>query len=195
MTAAVIIAAGPSSRLGQPKQNLVYQNKTLLQRTVGTALASGCAPVFVVLGANSQLVKPSIQLQGVCIIDNPDWADGMSSSIKAGVAELMKNDNIDKTLILLCDQPFVSIQLIADMIKKQKETGKPIIACSYNNTLGVPVLFDKSLFAELLSLNGSEGAKKILKNHPQEIEAIPFEQGGIDIDTPEDYERLINSSG
>lgn len=192
MTGAIIIAAGSSARLGQPKQNLIYQNKTLLQRTIETALASNCKPVYVVLGAHSSLIKPFIQHQTIHLIQNPDWADGMSTSIKMGIAALEKDKRVSSAIILLCDQPFVSPHLIADMTSKQQETAKDIIACSYNNTLGVPVLFNRSLFPELLSLKGSEGAKKILKDHPQEIESVPFEKGGIDIDTFDDYERLLS---
>ena len=93
-------------------------------------------------------------------------------------------------IILLCDQPFVSAELLDAMIDKQAETGKPIVACTYNGTIGVPVLFERALFAELLLLQGNEGAKKVLKNHIPDIALIPFEQGGIDIDTPADYDNL-----
>lgn len=193
MTAAIIIAAGSSSRLGQPKQNLIYQNKTLLQRTIEAVLASNCKPVLVILGANAQLIRPSIQQPDIKIMDNPNWADGMASSIKIGITALECESDVNNALILLCDQPFVDTGLITHIMSKQQETGKSIIACSYNNTFGVPVLFGKVLFPELLSLTENEGAKKLLKNHPLDIETVPFEKGGIDIDTPEDYERLLHS--
>lgn len=193
MTAAIILAAGSSSRLGQPKQNLHFQHRTLLQRTIETALISGCEPVVVVVGANSQLVKPFIQDQHIHLVDNPDWEEGMSSSIRIGITALAKFPKVDSSVILLCDQPFISSQLIGDMIRKQKETGKLIVACNYNHTLGVPALFHKSFFNVLLSLTGSDGAKKLLKNHSQEIVIVPFDKGSIDIDTPEDYDRLLNS--
>jgi molybdenum cofactor cytidylyltransferase len=88
----------------------------------------------------------------------------------------------------------VGAELLNSMTKKENETGKPIVACAYKGTTGVPVLFDRTLFAELLLLQGQEGAKKILKAHAHEVAIIPFEQGSIDIDTPDDYERLLKLS-
>ncbi|MDB5145304.1 MAG: nucleotidyltransferase family protein, partial [Mucilaginibacter sp.] len=125
---------------------------------------------------------------------NPDWKEGMASSIRIGIKEIEKNKAIDSALVMLCDQPFVDQALIDDMLRKQQETGKAIIACSYNDTIGVPVLFGRSLFAELLLLKGHDGAKKILKDHPKDIVTIQFDKGNIDIDTMDDYERLIDSS-
>jgi molybdenum cofactor cytidylyltransferase len=117
----------------------------------------------------------------------------MAASIRSGIADIEKNDLVSSVIILLCDQPFVNAELIEDLQQKQIETGKKIVACSYQNTIGVPALFDKLLFDELFALAGNEGAKKIIKEHPNDVATIPFEMGGIDIDTFEDYERLMNS--
>lgn len=92
---------------------------------------------------------------------------------------------------MLCDQPFVSPELLNSLINKQAESGKLLVACAYNDTTGVPVLFHRTFFNELLSLKGLEGAKKILKDHINEIATVPFEQGSIDIDTLMDYEKLL----
>jgi molybdenum cofactor cytidylyltransferase len=194
MTGLVILAAGESGRLGQPKQNLLFQNKTLLQRAIETGLNSKCRPVIVVLGANAGVIDPSIQHETIKVIYNPDWNEGMASSIRTGIKEIEKNKAIDSVLVMLCDQPFVDPALIHNILRKQQETGKAIIACSYKDTVGVPVLFGSSLFAELLLLKGHEGAKNILKNHPQDMATVLFDKGNVDIDTMGDYERLINSS-
>jgi molybdenum cofactor cytidylyltransferase len=194
MTGLIILAAGESGRLGQPKQNLLFQNKTLLQRAIETGLNSKCRPVIVVLGANAGVINPAIQHETVTVIYNPDWNEGMTSSIRTGIKEIEKNKAIDSVLIMLCDQPFVDPVLINDMLRKQQETGKAIVACSYKDTVGVPVLFDRSLFAELLLLKGHEGAKNLLKDHPKDIVTIQFDKGNIDIDTMDDYQRLIDSS-
>jgi molybdenum cofactor cytidylyltransferase len=194
MTGLIILAAGESGRLGQPKQNLLFQNKTLLQRAIETGLNSKCRPVIVVLGANASVIDPAIQHASVKIIYNPDWKEGMASSIRTGIKEIEKNKAMDSVLIMLCDQPFVDLALVNDMLRKQQETGKAIIACSYKATIGVPVLFSRSLFAELLLLKGHEGAKTILKDHPHDMITIQFDKGNIDIDTMDDYERLINLS-
>jgi molybdenum cofactor cytidylyltransferase len=193
MTGTIILAAGESRRLGQPKQNLVFENKTLLERAVGAALGSGCKPVIVVLGANADVINPAVS-KDVKPVYNSDWGEGMASSIRAGVNELNKYSNIDSVLIMLCDQPFADVKLISSMQTRQQQTGKAIVACSYGNTIGVPALLNKSLFPELLLLQGNEGAKHIIKDRPQELTIIPFEKGIIDIDTPEDLSRLAGSS-
>jgi molybdenum cofactor cytidylyltransferase len=194
MTAAIILAAGSSGRLGRPKQNLEYEQQTLLQRTISTAIFSGCEAVIVVLGANAQIIKPFIKDQPVKLLENPDWAEGMASSIRAGIQFLGQYPEVDHALVLLCDQPFVSVELIEALSDKQKESAKPIVASYYNDTPGVPVLFSRSFFPELLMLTGDEGAKKLLRKHPQQVVSVPFEQGRIDIDTTGDYERLLGLS-
>jgi molybdenum cofactor cytidylyltransferase len=192
MTGLIILAAGASIRLGNPKQNLIFQNKTLLERSIETAVGSECRPIIVVLGANADGIDIGIKDKNVEFIFNPNWNEGMASSIRIAISEIEKHEEISNVLIMLCDQPFVKSKLIADMLLKQQETDKAIVACKYNDTIGVPVLFDRSLFDELLLLKGQEGAKKILKDHPQDVVTIPFDKGSIDIDTQEDYNRLIN---
>jgi molybdenum cofactor cytidylyltransferase len=192
MTGLIILAAGESTRLGEPKQNLLFQNKTLLQRAIESGLNSKCRPVIVVLGANADMIIPSLQNKAIEVIYNPGWKEGMASAIRMGISEIGNDNTIKNAVITLCDQPFVSSELIDSLLLKQQETNKAIVACSYQDTIGVPVLFDRSLFAELLLLKGYEGAKHILKDHPQDIETIPFDMGSIDIDTIEDYKRLIN---
>lgn len=191
MTGLIILAAGESSRLGQPKQNLVFNGQTFLQHAVESGRLSKCKPLIVVLGSNSEKIKP---IAGTITLYNKDWQEGMASSIRIAIGEINKDSSIDNVIIMLCDQPFVSATLLNTLIDKKIETGKPIVACTYNGTRGVPALFDRALFAELLSLQGPEGAKKILMAHANEIATIPFEQGGIDIDTPDDFEQLIKLS-
>jgi molybdenum cofactor cytidylyltransferase len=192
MTALIILAAGESSRLGKPKQNLVFEGQTLLQRAVESGKGSGCETIIVVLGANSDKITP---VPGTTTLYNADWKEGMASSIRAAIAEINNDASIDKAIIMLCDQPFVNAALLNTLINKQIETSKPIVACAYGGTTGVPVLFARSLFGELLKLQGREGAKKILKDHANDVVTIVFEKGGIDIDTPEDYEKLCGLSG
>lgn len=191
MTGTIILAAGESRRLGQPKQNLVFQNKTLLERAIEAALGSGCQPVIVVLGANAGLIDLSTN-GDVKLVHNPNWSEGMASSIRTGINELKKYNDVERVLIMLCDQPFVDVKLIGAMQTRQQQTGKTIVACSYGNTIGVPALLSKSLFPELLLLRGNEGARHILKDRPQELTIIPFEKGIVDIDTFDDYNRLAN---
>ena len=192
MTALVILAAGESKRMGRPKQNLLFKGKTLLQIAVDTALASSCRPVIVVLGANSQIITPTLNYPDINILYNDNWKEGMASSIRAAVSEVKSDGTVDSILFMLCDQPFVSTALIEDMLSRKQKSGKGIVACTYDNIAGVPMLFSRAFFAELSQLKGQEGAKKILQNHhPDDIILVPFDKGDTDIDTPEDYRQLI----
>lgn len=184
-----ILAAGESSGLGRPKQNLVFNGKTLLQRAVESGQRAECERIIVVLGANSDEITP---VPGTTTLYNKDWKEGMASSIRRAIIEINSDPSVDKVIMMLCDQPFVNPTLLNSLNKKQTETGKPIVACAYSGIIGVPVLFDRSLFVELLQLQGKEGARKILQAYTNDITIIPFDQGSIDIDTPADYERLLN---
>jgi len=188
MTAAIILAAGASSRLGQPKQNLLHNGQTLLQYAVDCAQQSNCGQIVVVLGANTDQIKP---IDGTTTLYNNHWQEGMASSIRLAIVELNKDTSIENAIILLCDQPFISPGLLNSLIDKHSETGMPIVACAYGGTTGPPALFHRSLFAKLLLLQGHEGAKKILLAHAGETALVPFEKGSIDIDTLTDYENLI----
>jgi molybdenum cofactor cytidylyltransferase len=190
MIALIILAAGSSSRLGKPKQNLVFQGSTLLQRSINAALAADCQKVLVVLGANAQVIEPTIKNDPIQIIHNPDWETGMSSSISCGLSALLKaNPRMKAVILMLCDQPFADTSIINQLIQASA-SNKPLVACNYNGTIGVPALFDKTHFEELLALQGNEGAKKLLLKYTDEVHTVPFPLGMIDIDTIGDYERL-----
>src|SRR6185437_9800019 len=185
MTGIIILAAGSSSRLGKPKQNLVFKGQTLLQRAIDAALNSACRPVIVVLGSDIETIRPTIADKPVQIVYNQEWNEGMASSIRAGVMHLQKVDpNADSVILMLCDQPFVSDIVLNQLIQSKSE--KTIVACGYNETTGVPALFDKFYFDELLVLSGQEGAKKLLLKHRDAVKTVPFDLGSIDIDTAGD---------
>jgi molybdenum cofactor cytidylyltransferase len=194
MTALIILAAGASSRLGFPKQTLLYKGKTLLEIAIEAGLKSKCRPVAVVLGANADKIEPGIKDYPINIIRNLGWEAGMGSSIALAIKEIQADTNINQAVIMLCDQSFVTGRLIDSLLYKQQETNKKIIACTYKDTVGVPVLFNHLLFDELLSLHGQEGAKKVLNAHADDVATIPFEKGGVDIDTIADYEELLRKS-
>lgn len=193
MTGIIILAAGPSSRLGTPKQNLVYENQTLLQRNIKVALATGCHPVAVVLGANKDVILPTIDGQPIEVAYNDDWEEGMSSSIRTGIAHLQKNHaKISSVILMLCDQPFITAELLSQLIEMAGT--KSITACAYDKAVGPPVFFDSLYFPELLLLKGNEGAKQLMLKHESQITTIPFSAGGIDIDTMDDFEKLNDFS-
>ncbi|MEH2087056.1 nucleotidyltransferase family protein [Nostoc sp.] len=191
--AIIILAAGASTRMGTPKQLLLYQGRSFLQYTTEIAIASVCQPVVVVLGANAEQIHPQIKQLPVRVVKNSDWACGMSTSIKSGI-ELLNNlpQKIEAVVITLCDQPFVSPQTINQLVDAYYSTKKPIIACEYGDTLGVPALFSQTFFSELAALKETSGAKKVINNNLNEVFSIPFPLGDIDIDTPKDYEQLLS---
>jgi molybdenum cofactor cytidylyltransferase len=194
VTGIIILAAGASSRMGRPKQLLIYQQQTLLQRAIKAAVAVPNACVIVVVGANQSLIMPDVDNSSVIVEYNPDWQQGMASSVRVGVEKLIANrPTVQDALLMLCDQPFVDAALLQELINAKQANDGFIVASAYQNTVGAPVLFDQKYFPELLELRGQEGAKKLLNKYKEHIISIPFEGGAIDIDTPEDYERLLNS--
>jgi molybdenum cofactor cytidylyltransferase len=190
-TGVIILAAGNSSRLGRPKQLLPYRGRTLLSHTVSETLDAGLHPVAVVTGAYHEEVKESLQGQSLRIIFNPAWEEGMASGIVAGLSNMLSvHSDIDAVIITVCDQPFISSALLSQLVGTFEMSGKGIIACTYADSVGTPVLFGRSYFEQLLALGGSEGAKKLLKQYPADLATIRFPDGHIDIDTEEDAERL-----
>lgn len=188
----VILAAGASNRLGKPKQALVFQGETLLKRAVQTALASDCRPVIVVLGANAEILKPEIEEFEVEIVENFDWRDGIGISIQTGLKKLLEIcPDASGAVLTVCDQPFVSADLILRLTKTFRATDAPIVACAYKNTIGVPALFSPRFFSELIALKADNGAKKIIYEHLENVIEISFEAGATDVDTEQDYLNLV----
>lgn len=187
----ILLAAGASSRLGKPKQLLLYQGKTLLQHGIQEAAATGAKPIIAVLGANADFLIKETANQSIEVILNKDWSEGMASSIRCGIKHLQAMEpEVDAAIIMVCDQPYVTTKLLEDLVKKYQETRKPIIASSYENNQGTPALFDKTIFAALLELKGDVGAKRIMKANPDLVALVNFPLGNIDIDTKEDYNSL-----
>lgn len=183
---AIVLAAGGSSRMGSPKQLLPYRGKSLIRRAAETATESDCDRVVVVIGNQAPLMRRELEDLTVSIVENRDWLSGISSSIRVGLDELLK-DELDGVVMMLCDQPFVT----ADVLNKLIETDRPIVASSYEGTLGVPAFFSRELLNELTALTGDQGARRIILNHPELVAAVPFSQGAVDVDTPEAYSSLL----
>jgi molybdenum cofactor cytidylyltransferase len=187
----IILAAGASTRMGTPKQLLLHEERTFLRRAVETALESMCHPIVVVLGAYAERVRVELERLPVLIAENRKWKDGMSSSIRAGLEALVAEDEgVDGAVIMLCDQPFVTVGVINELVETHRQTGKPIVASAYGEACGVPVLFSNELFVEIAALVGRQGAKQIIANHPLDVATVCFPEGAVDVDTPQDYERL-----
>jgi len=189
--AAIVLAAGDSSRLGKPKQLLRYRDESLITALLNTVLESQINKVIVVLGAHADLIESEIEDLPVLIIKNQNWKYGISSSIRTGIQGVLNMAPlVEGTILLVSDQPFVSVNLLNQLTAEKRRSGKGIIACSYDGTVGTPVLFDNSYFKQLGELDGKKGAKQLIEKYPADVEVIPFPLGHIDIDTQEDYNRL-----
>ncbi len=185
----LILAAGSSSRLGQPKQLIEFQDETLIRKITQTALSIS-DEILVVLGANAELVGRNLISfsEQVNTIYNPNWQEGMGTSIRIGTEVLAPKS--DAIMILLCDQPFVSTSILQEMMQIFANSKRPIIACEYKNQLGVPMLFAQSIFPELLKLHGDKGARAFLHKYQGQIGIVPFPEGSFDVDTFEDLVTL-----
>ena len=189
----IILAAGESKRLGNPKQLLSFGGNTLLARVAKTASESNLSPVIAVLGANAEKIRPSLNIPNIIVVKNEDWKEGMASSIRMGLSSMLElSPQVDGIIVLVCDQPYLNQDLIKALIDAQRDSGLPAAAASYGGKLGTPALFQKSLFTELMSLSGDTGARKILERKRENVVEVEFEMGVVDIDTQEDYERLLN---
>ncbi len=192
-TGIIILAAGNSSRLGRPKQLLEYKESTLLKNTISEALKVEKSFVIVVTGSNHDVIEKEVNLPEIIFSFNSDWENGMSSSIVKGISQLLhQNPDCEQCILAVCDQPFVNHSIFENLIIETNKTKKGIAASAYSETLGTPVLFHKKYFQELLELKGQEGAKKLIKKHAEDVFPVPFEKGDIDIDTEEDYFKLIS---
>ena len=189
-TGIIILAAGESTRLGYPKQIAKYKDKTLLQLAIDAANGCKADKRVVVLGANRDEIKKTFSGASIPNIPNPHFEKGMSTSIKIGLEYMLRFDQPDQVIIMLCDQPFVDAKLLNKLIATQEKEGKGIVACAYSKTVGVPILFGKAYFKELMELTGDEGAKQIALAHEEDLATIAFPKGKVDIDTEEDLKEL-----
>lgn len=189
---AVVLAAGSSSRMGRPKQTLWYRGESLLRRAALAALGAGCRPVVVVTGAHAQASRRELDGLSVREVLNPVWETGMASSVRAGVEGLVSADaDVTAAVLLLCDQPHVNADVIFGLVAAHRATGRPVVASRYGGGFGVPAVFGRALFAELARLEGAAGAKQVIKRYAAEAHFLPFPGGEVDVDTPEDFSRLI----
>ena len=174
----LLLAAGGSRRFGSPKQLAVFDGTTLLRRACRTA-AQFPGRAVVVLGAHAENLRGEVE--GVEIVINDRWENGIATSIHAGVRALADADAI---VIALADQPDVGLPDLLTLVTKHEETGAPIVAAEYADTIGVPVLFHRSRFGELLALSGDEGARKLLRS--RQVVTVPMPNAAHDIDQVED---------
>ena len=194
--AAVLLAAGNASRFGAAKQTLPIAGIPMLRRAAMTALDAGLAPVIVVTGAHADAVKPCLAGLPVQRIENPDWASGMGSSLGLGVRTAMAMAAMpDALLVLLADQPGISAQDLAALVQAHASAPGRIRAARFEGHLGPPCLFPRAYFDELASLQGTNGARRLLEHYADRVDGLDLPAAAFDIDTPADYAAWLAHQG
>ena len=193
-TAIIILAAGASSRMGKVKQLLPWKHTTLLGNAIEQALASKAEDVYVVLGANEQVISKEIEKDDITIIHNKNWSLGMGTSIACAVGIIDKNPKkYDAVIIILVDQPLIDVSYINKLFNNILEYG--IIASKYKNRVGVPAIFNSKYFNELKELKGDIGARKLIMKYIDEVKTIDAFDKFHDIDSMESYENIYQLYG
>ena len=208
-TAAIILAAGSSSRMGGGRHKLLLplDDRPVLSHVIDAALASQASPIMIVLGHQSDLVRSQIKQYSIhddiTLVENAHYLLGMSSSLHIGIQMLLTDgykkrhlaNKVDSALIVLGDQPLITHTVIDTLITAYRTAGRPIVAPLYNGKRGSPVLFDKSLFSELIEVTGDEGGRTVLEHHRDEVELIEIGDAlaNYDVDTWEAYEQVVEA--
>ncbi len=190
--AAVILAAGGSRRMGgRPKQLLPWGDKTLIQHVLDQVKGVNFTDIIVVLGHRADEVRKTLADEPVRIVVNPDWEVGISTSIKAAVRALP--EDVDAAMFIHSDQPGLTSDIMNRIRWRYESTDRPVVYASYYGEQGLPVLFDKKLFPDLLALRYTEGGKKVVRKYAYVSLSVPIIEAwrGEDIDTAEDYSRWM----
>lgn len=190
--AAIILAAGGSRRLGQPKQLVRWNGETLLNRSIRLAAEAGAEPVIAVLGAGFDAIRASIESTSVIAVHNDRWRQGMGSSIEAGMRALeVCAPEAAAVLLMACDQPQLTADHLRGLMEAVAAHGTPAIAASeYAGVVGVPAVFPRETFADLRALRGDKGARSLMERAPCAVVGVVFAGGDVDIDRPEDLSVL-----
>ena len=206
-TAAILLAAGSSSRMGGGRHKLLLtlDDRPVLAHVIDATLSSQARPIIVVLGHQSNQIRSQIEHytrhHDIALVENANYLQGMSTSLRTGIQTLLANGyrndtptyQVDSALIMLGDQPLITPRIIDTLITAYRTTGKPIVAPLYHGKRGSPVLFDESLYAELIEVTGDEGGRTVLERHRQEVELIEIGDAlaNYDVDTWEAYEQVV----
>jgi molybdenum cofactor cytidylyltransferase len=187
--AAIVLAAGASARLGQPKQLVRLNGETLLHRAARLALEAGCSPVVAVLGFEAEHMQEALAGLDVRTVINPEWPSGMASSLRCGI-EAAERERCGRVLLLLSDQPYLRAEVLQLLLKKNDESCSLITASRYANQVGVPAIFRRPLFSGLKNIKGDRGARQVIARYSEQTTWVDFPGGAMDIDTPADLTQL-----
>jgi molybdenum cofactor cytidylyltransferase len=189
--AAIILAAGKSSRMGEAKQLLRLGDTTVLAKTIENVCHSAVDEIVLVLGASAQAIRGQLTLSdNIKVVINQAYAEGMATSLRSGLSAI--NPQTQAAFIVLADQPFIRPQTLDHLAQQHRRSNAQIVIPTHHGIRGNPVLLDRSVFSEAMALEGDVGCRAIFENHLQGIEKVEVDDEGIllDIDNPADYQRL-----
>ncbi len=182
--AVAVLAAGAATRFGSAKQLADIDGKFMLQRVLDCCNSLTALDTYLVLGAMHEEIQPKLNIDSSKIIVNSNWHEGMGSSIAAAALKLQQA--YESILFVAGDQPYISAQQLTEMIDRWRESPTTICAAQYGDTIGIPAIFPRNQYSELILLAGDSGAKKLLLDSGQHIQLIKIPQAAMDIDRPED---------
>jgi molybdenum cofactor cytidylyltransferase len=191
--AAIVLAAGSSSRLGQPKQLLLIDGESLLRRTARLAVEAGCRPVIVVLGFEHARMQSEVEDLAASVAVNETWMEGMGGSLRCGMQAVMQSAGCpENVLVLVCDQPGLNRTYLDKLLDTHETRNQSanMTASGYGGRTGVPAVFPREHYVELLESKGDEGARQLLRRLIQIVQPVEFSKGEIDIDLPVDLNTL-----
>lgn len=189
--AAVVLAAGGSSRLGRSKQLERWGDTTLLGHVIEQVRHFPVDEVWVVLGAGVEEILDQVDLEGCGVVENPEWEEGIASSLRVGLDALIQKSRADAALIVIGDQPNLDQRVVGEVVETFTRAGRPVVIPKYRYTWGNPVLVDRSLWPRLMSLEGDEGARRLFQAHPEWVEEVWTDHlPPRDVDTEADLAEL-----
>ncbi|MER3456637.1 MAG: 4-diphosphocytidyl-2C-methyl-D-erythritol synthase [candidate division GAL15 bacterium] len=188
--AAVVLAAGASRRMGQDKLLLRWRGVSLLRHAAEAAVAA-CGRVVVVVGPNPDRMRAELEGLPVEVVDNPDYREGIASSLRCGLRKVL---DAPAVLITLADQPALTADHLRQLVQAYRSTGARVVAASYADTAGAPAVFARELFADLLELRGDTGAKQVVDRHREGAILVPLPEAAWDVDTPQDWQDWIRTA-
>jgi molybdenum cofactor cytidylyltransferase len=190
-TAALVLAAGSSRRLGRPKQLEPWGETNLLSQVVSRTAEFPVDEIWVVLGSDMEQILAETDLGDAGVIDNPEWEEGIASSIRVGLDALLRLSRCDRVLIVLGDQPAVPVEVVEELMKSHDSSSQPVSLPKYRYSWGNPVLVDRPLWPRLMSLEGDEGAQRMWQAHPEWVNEVWFpDLAPRDVDTERDVVDL-----
>lgn len=188
---ALVLAAGGSRRLGRPKQIEPWGEKTLLGFVLDEVRKYRLREVWLVLGHAAEEVMAAVDLNGISVIENPEWPEGIASSLRAGLDAMTRLSRADSVLVITGDQAEMSDSVVAELISSHRRAGRPVTVPKYRYTTGTPAIIDRSLWPRMMSLEGDEGAKRLWAAHPEWVNEVRFAQDPPrDVDTETDVDEL-----